>query len=241
MNSCSLPVVIVSSVAFTALLLSSCVHHTQTSAASHPVLMLRAPLTVDGCLEETVYGQEPFTADFKVASMVRVKAPETRAWLWWDQDGLWFAFAARDDGIVAAPLTADEHAVDAQDRVEIFLWPEASPHYFCIEIAPDDAVHDYAARIYRRFDNAWKPVGAQFAAQRTPGGYAVEGFISVADLRLMGMKTWGIGTHLGVGLFRADFRPGAPEDPIWLTWIDPHLPQADFHVQETFAQVILAQ
>ena len=56
----------------------------------------------------------------------------------------------------------------------------------------------------------------------------------------MGVKTWGAGTRLRLGLFRADFRPGAPEDPVWLTWIDPCLPQADFHVREAFAPIQLA-
>ncbi|MGE5296827.1 MAG: endoxylanase, partial [Solirubrobacterales bacterium] len=124
-------------------------------------------------------------------------------------------------------------------RVEIFIWPEDSSEYFCIEIAPDGAVHDYAARIYRQFDDSWTPANARFAAQRTADGYTVEGFVPVATLQAMGVHFWKAGTRFHLGLYRADFRPEAPDDPIWLTWVEPNLPKPDFHVRATFALVDL--
>jgi hypothetical protein len=111
--------------------------------------------------------------------------------------------------------------------------------YFCVEIAPGGAVHDYSARIYRRFDDAWRPDGAQFAARRTAEGYTVEGFLPTSALHQMGLTSWKSGTHFRLGLFRADFDPRTPGNPRWLTWIDPRLSQADFHVRGAFARVIL--
>jgi hypothetical protein len=68
----------------------------------------------------------------------------------------------------------------------------------------------------------------------------VEGFLPTAALHTMGVHSWKPGTRLDLGLYRADFRPEAPDDPIWLTWIEPNLPKPDFHVRATFAPVRLA-
>jgi hypothetical protein len=201
---------------------------------------LAGPIQVDGRLEERCYERPASVTEFKVASRPDAQAPPTRTWLQWDQRGLWFAFAAQDFTLVADPPTRDEHAVDVQDRVELFLWSEHSRQYFCLEIAPDGAVHDYAARIYRRFDDLWSPAGARFAARRTVNGYAVEGFVPLAALHGMGVRSWRAGTRFRLGLYRADFRSEAPDDPQWLTWIDPNLPEPDFHTRATFGLVELA-
>ncbi|MGE5295524.1 MAG: hypothetical protein ACM3VT_11905, partial [Solirubrobacterales bacterium] len=137
------------------ILLSGCTHVPHSPAVTLHIAGLSEPLHVDGRLGEPVYGRVVPVTDFKVASRPDAQTQPTRAWLRWNEAGLWFAFAARDTTLVAAPPSENEHAVDSQDRVEIFIWPEDSSEYFCIEIAPDGAVHDYAARIYRQFDDSW--------------------------------------------------------------------------------------
>lgn len=228
------------SVAFVTLLLSACACVPRTSIPAFKIARLTESLRVDGYLDEPCYERATPVTDFKVASQPGAAAPTTEAWLQWNEAGLWFAFAAQDVTIMAAPPTGDEHAVDAQDRVEIFLWPENSRSYFCLEIAPDGAVHDYAARVYRRFDDSWTPARAKSAARRTAYGYTVEGFIPVVALHAMGVSSWKPGTSLHMGLYRAEFRPDAPDDPIWLTWVEPNLPKPDFHLRATFAPVVLA-
>jgi len=224
---------------FVVLLLTACAHVPRDQVMVLPIAHLNEPVQVDGRLDEPCYQRLTPVTDFKVASRPAAEATPTQAWLQWNEDGLWFAFAAQDTTVMAAPPTGDEHAADAQDRVEIFLWPEDSRRYFCLEIAPDGAVHDYAARIYRQFDDSWTPPGARFAARRTADGYAVEGFIPAIALYAMGVRSWKPGTRFQLGLYRADFRPEAPDDPIWLTWVEPHLPKPDFHVRATFAPVEL--
>ncbi len=221
------------------LLLTTCAYEPREPVMALRLARLTEPLRVDGRLDEPCYQRVVAVRDFKVASRPEAEAPLTRTWLQWNEAGLWFAFAAQDATIVGAPPAGDEHAVDAQDRVEIFLWPEGSRKYFCLEIAPDGAVHDYAARIYRQFDDSWTPAGARFAAGRTADGYAVEGFLPIADLQAMGVRPWAPGVRLHLGLYRADFRPEASDDPVWLTWVEPNLPKPDFHVRATFAPVEL--
>jgi hypothetical protein len=221
------------------LLPAGCASVPREQATALGIARLTGLVQVDGRLEEPCYQRVIPVTDFQVASRPGAKAGPTQAWLQWNDAGLWFAFGAHDTTIVAAPPTGDEHAADVQDRVEIFLWPQNSRRYFCLEIAPDGAVHDYAARIYRRFDDSWTPAGARLAARRAVDGYTVEGLIPAAALHTMGVSSWKPGTRLDLGLYRADFRPEAPEDPTWLTWVEPNLPQPDFHVRATFAPVEL--
>jgi hypothetical protein len=222
------------------LLLTACAHQRGETPAKLRIARLTEPVRVDGRLDEGCYERlAPVTA-FKVASRPDAKAPATKAWLQWDERGFWFAFAAYDTTLVAEPLTTDEHAVDTQDRVELVLRPEGSRKYFCLEIAPGGAVHDYSARIYRHFDDSWSPAGATFAARRLADGYVVEGFVPVAALREMGIGSWRTGARFQLGLYRADFRPDALDDPAWLTWVEPNLPQPDFHVRATLTLVELA-
>jgi hypothetical protein len=222
------------------LLLTACAHQPGEPPAKLRIARLTEPIRVDGRLDEGCYQRLAPVSDFKVASRPNTKAPLTKAWLQWDERGLWFAFAAHDTTLVASPPTSDEHAVDAQDRVELFFWPEGSRKYFCLEIAPGGVVHDYAAQVYRRFDDSWSPAGATFVARRTEDGYIVEGFVPVAALHEMGIGAWQAGARFHLGLYRADFRPDALDDPVWLTWVEPNLPQPDFHLRATFALVELA-
>jgi len=240
MNMQSAIIAVRGSPVFVVLLLTACAHVPRDPVMALSIARLTEPLHVDGRLDEPCYQRVIPVTDFKVASKPGAEARPTYAWLQWNEAGLWFAFAAQDTTLMTAPPTGDEHAVDGQDRVEIFLWPQNSRRYFCLEIAPDGAVHDYAARIYRRFDDSWTPARARFATQRTADGYAVEGFIPAAALHAMGVRSWKPDTRLHLGLYRADFRPEAPDDPIWLTWVEPNLPKPDFHVRATFAPVALA-
>jgi len=221
------------------LLVTGCAHAPREPATALGIARLTGPLQVDGRLDEPCYQHVVPVTDFKVASRPDAKARPTQAWLQWNEAGLWFAFAAQDTTLVTAPPAGGEHAVDVQDRVEIFLWPQDSRRYFCLEIAPGGGVHDYAARIYRQFDDSWTPAGARLVARRTADGYAVEGFLPALALRAMGVRSWEAGSQLRLGLYRADFRPEEPDDPTWLTWVEPNLPKPDFHVRATFAAVSL--
>ena len=108
-----------------AVLLASCAHAPSTpERAALRVPCLVGRVAVDGRLGEACYRQFAPVTDFKVASHPDAVAPETKAWLFRNETEFWFAFAVRDDAIVAAPPSRDEHAVDTQDRVELFLWPE---------------------------------------------------------------------------------------------------------------------
>ncbi|MBI3119675.1 MAG: hypothetical protein HYZ00_13355, partial [Candidatus Hydrogenedentes bacterium] len=133
----------------------------------------------------------------------------------------------------AAPV-ANERDVDGQDRAELFLWTgNDKGTYFCIEAAPGNAVHDYAAQFYRRFDDAWSPGnGAECRASLTPTGYHVEMILPKAAIVAMGLKLEP-GQCFRMGLFRADYDRYSGQ-PTWITWVDRDSASPDFHVAESF-------
>ena len=144
----------------------------------------------------------------------------TKAWLFWQPERLLFAFQVHDEEIIAAPPSNRESDVDPQDRVELFLWSgDKSDTYWCVEVGAIGAVHDYAARFYRKFDQAWSPAGMQVVVARTATGYCVEGELSRAALEKMGFALCAE-ESVRCGLFRADFTAARPKDPTWICWVD---------------------
>lgn len=196
-------------------------------------------VAIDGKLDETCYHHEALVARFVVAGAPGESAPATRAWLFWDEDRLLFAFDCEDAHIAARAPSEVEKDVDPQDRVEIFLWsgrPEDA--YHCLELAPLGAAHDYEARFYRRFDDSWAPAGLRWAAAPTERGYSVEGVVPREAMEGMGFKLRA-GERWRLGLFRADFDGLAPgTEPRWITWVDRG-GTPDFHVAGSFGQSVL--
>ena len=224
-----------------ALVWTGCAARSGTILAK-PVLhvpRLDEPVAVDGGLNEPVYQRAACVASFVIAGDPARSPAATSAWLFWTADRLVFAFDCDDRTPVASPATPDEHDVDAQDRVELFLWSgREADEYSCLELAPAGAVHDYRARFYRRFDDTWQPAGWEHAARSRPGGYAVEASLSRAALEAMGFHLRA-GERWRAGLFRADFDPAKPDRPDWITWVDAQSPQPDFHVAGAFGWLVL--
>lgn len=224
-----------------ALVLAGCAH--RHPGGSTPTMLgvppLEGAVTVDGDLDEPCYASEPLVQGFVVAGQPGRRPAATRAWLFWLDEGLVFAFDCDDATPVAAPESGNEREVDPQDRVELFLWSgNEADQYFCIEVAAQGAVHEYAARFYRQFDDRWSPLEWECDARPRPGGYRVEVALSRAALEKMGFP-WRSGARLRAGLFRADFAPGKPDAPDWITWVDARTTQPDFHVAGAFGMIEL--
>lgn len=190
-------------------------------------------ITVDGKLDEPCYAEHQPLKAFVVAGDKNQEAPSTEAWLFWNEERLVCAFRCADATLAAAPPVNNERDVDNQDRGELFLWA-GSPkeEYYCIEAAPESALHDYKARFYRKFEDAWSPGGDwECKALATPGGYTLEMALPRDSLKAMGISLQG-GTRFRVGLFRADYDVYGGK-PTWITWID-HGREPDFHVADSF-------
>ncbi len=165
-------------------------------AADDPPMLhvkrLTSEVRIDGRLDEACYQSSPTVTEFVVAGVPGARPQPTKAWLFWHPERLVFAFEVHDKQIVAARQSAREHDVDAQDRVELFLWSgRQNDTYFCLEVGAHGAVHDYAARFYREFDDAWTPAGMKVAVALTPSGYCVEAELPRAAVEAAGFKLRG--------------------------------------------------
>ena len=196
---------------------------------------------IDGSLNEPCYRQPPLVSRFVIAGQPKAQPQATKAWLFWQQERLVFAFDVEDADPVTAPRSNREKDVDGQDRVELFLWSgKAEDTYYCLEIAGRGAVHDYSARFQREFCPAWAPMGWECVVAPTSTGYRVEGALSRSALAKIGFRLQA-DAEWRIGLFRADFRPDAPNDPLWLCWVDACAPQPNFHIAESFGRLHLCK
>ena len=203
---------------------------------------LGGEVVVDGKLDEACYQTQPLVKQFVIAGRPGQRPQKTRAWLFWQPEQLVFAFDCEDVEIIAAPPSAREHDVDDQDRVELFFWSgREADAYGCLEIGALGAVHDYRARFYRRFEDAWSPAGWQHAVTRTARGYQVEATVPRAALAEFGLRLEA-GARWRAGLFRADFSSKNPYgNPTWITWVDAKGPEPDFHVTGSFGEIMLGK
>ena len=200
----------------------------------------KGELNIDAKLEESCYQANSPIEQFVIAGQAGKQPPRTRAWLFWNVEKLIFAFECEDTNIVAALRSTHERDVDGQDRIELFLWSGRSEEsYACIEIGARGALHDYRARFYRKFDSSWTAAGLKYATTFTAHGYRVEGEISRRGMEELGFRLEP-GIRIRAGLFRADFSSSKKDaEPSWITWIDAKGPKPDFHVAESFGEIVL--
>ena len=223
-----------------ALTVAGCVSTKRETDEPLRVPYLSTSIDVDGKLDEECYrGHDPLTA-FVVAGNTSREAPSTRAWLFWSEERLVCSFECVDSTPAWTAPTANERDVDGQDRAELFLWTgDPDGPYFCIEAASAGAVHDYQARFYRKFDEAWFPQGGwTHKTLLMPNGYTVEMVLPKSAIEAMGLRL-GTGFHLKMGLFRADYDKFNGQ-PKWITWVDRGR-EPDFHVAESFGTVVFTR
>lgn len=203
--------------------------------ASHLIIpYLSSPIEVDGKLDEECYQKHsPIVDTFVVAGDQTRAAPATKAWLFWNEEQLIYAFTCEDSSPAAAPKSDDEQEVNGQDRGEIFLWDgDPKQAYYCFEIAPLGAILDYKAEFYRKFDDTWSPNGKwEYKTLVTAKGYNIEMVLSRESIEAMGLKLKA-GERFRLGLFRADYDK-YNGTPTWITWID-RCGEPDFHIAESF-------
>lgn len=218
-------------------------------------------IRLDGRADEPVWAQavaeKRFAFPWKTAP-----APETEFRALWDDEHLYFAFRVQDSDIVLVENWRDELDAVFEDRVELyFSRDDKLREYFCAELDPRGRVFDYRARFYRRFNTGWTFPGLEAKGDRRPGGYEVEGRISLRALRGLGFPLARPGVRIRIGLYRAEFRhdrsgrtpaPSAlhtlgrqPPDPPpieeWISWVNPNTPEPDFHVPSSLGWLELVK
>jgi hypothetical protein len=206
--------------------------------------VLRAPERpqVDGSLLEEVWGKAPFLPPLKLP-WGEGELQITEARFLWDANYFYGAFRAWDKEIVTwtDPKHEGKLAVVDHDRVELFFaLTDDLREYYCFEINPKGLVLDYKASHYRNFDYSWRMEGLQVGTSIQANGYTVELAIPFREMKKLGFpfSTSKSGFSWKVGVYRADFSLVKPGElrMLWHTWVDPNLPEADFHVPASFGR-----
>ena len=165
--------------------------------------------------------------------------PYTEVNLLWNGKDLFFYFLANDKDVVVADKLLQENDVSMEDRVELFFSSQLPlTDYYAIEMDPLGRVLDYSIAYYRKFNKSWNAdKHLQVKGRLTPQGYCVEGCIKEELLQKMtnGKK------RFYLGAYRAEFKKDKEGKLLynWLCIKDPHLEKPDFHVAETFIQLVL--
>lgn len=203
-------------------------------------LKLTAPLNLDGRLDEPVYQVVAPYTDFAYPWEPDRTPPPARAWLFHDDTYLYVSFDVVDRHIVSAPPSpAGKMAVGDHSRMELFLWDgDPASAYFGFEINPDGLTLDYKCRFHRRFDYEWMCHGLTVGSLRTPDGYSLEAAIPLETLAKEGYDLRSR-SNWRAGLYRAEKDTVNPEEFHWSCIVQPNKPEIDFHIPETFGQLIL--
>ena len=160
-----------------------------------------------------------------------------------DDNKFYFRFEVEDDNILTYRDTGHKKEVVYSDRVEIFFKKDGqmSP-YYCLEMDAEGRVLDYEAHFYRKVDFNWKwpDSGLSVSSSESVNGYVVEGSISLASLKKLGILKDG---SMSAGLFRGECVSlnGKNADIKWISWINPMKTKPDFHVPSAFGLIELAE
>ncbi len=208
-------------------------------------------IQLDGRLDEPAWLQANVEKGF-IFPWKKQAPPATEFRALCDDTHLYFSFHVTDDDIVVVDKFRDEEDAVFEDRVELYFCPDDQmKNYFNAEIDSLGRPFDYRGSYYRRLDSKWTLDGLQAKGTRWQHGYTVEGRIPLASLQALGFPRLQPGVRIRWGLFRAEFshdhsgRPvvqresihnrgrtfdGPPPLQAWMSWVDPHTEEPDFHV-----------
>jgi len=165
------------------------------------------------------------------------KAPETVFKALYDETHFYFLYRAIDPEIIQKSKGLGETDVVQSDRVELFFKgaTDEGP-YYSLELDALGRILDTEGYFRKKvdFDWTWPTNGLEVQASIDETGYWVEGRISFASLRALGLyQDDGI---LRTGLYRAEYVTQADGiiRPQWISWIHPDSATPNFHIPSSF-------
>jgi hypothetical protein len=141
------------------------------------------PPVIDGDLADAAWAKAAAVKPFWRAGATDLAEAQSLAWLCFDKDNLYVAWACLDAKIIAEPVARDDKAVWRHDCVELFLSPERdarTERQFMLSVA--ESVYD------RRPGKEFGPGGAdwnpkwQGKVKRQPWGYTAEMSVPLAEV-----------------------------------------------------------
>jgi hypothetical protein len=221
-----------------------------------------AKIVLDGRADEPAWGRTAAEKHF-VFPWKAEPAPATEFRALCDGTNFYFSFRVQDPDIVVLDRLRDEEDEVFEDRVEVYLSrDEQMQDYFCFEVDSRGRAFDYRATFYRRFDTKWNFPGLETKGAPLPKGYEVEGRIPLKSFAALGFPELHPGVRIRCGLYRAEFShdrsgraveqtatahnlgrkiEGPPPIEEWMSWVDPKIREADFHVPASLGWLEFAE
>lgn len=169
-------------------------------------------------------------------------APNTSFKALYDSENFYFLYRATDAEILTKERGLGERDAVESDRVEIFFKADDKMDpYYSLELDALGRILDTEGKYYRKIDLDWTwPIGHLMVKSSIDAdGYWVEGAISFASLRQLGL--YKDDNILQAGLYRAEYVTQADGKiiPKWISWILPASENPDFHIPSSFGTFIL--
>lgn len=156
----------------------------------------------------------------------------------WSDTHLYFLYQVEDHEIITPQRDLGELDAVESDRVEIFFKAadETKP-YYSLEMDALGRCLDSDAIFFKNnidFDWNWPKDDFVLKASQQDGGYTVEGSISLASLRKLGIyQDDGI---LNAGLYRGEYYTKEDNKTAikWISWVVSNPDKPNFHVPNSF-------
>lgn len=161
----------------------------------------------------------------------------------YNEQFLFLKYDIEDQNLLVYNHSDLNRAIGQSDRVEIFFRKneELTP-YYGLEIAPNGQIMDYKASLYRKIDQDWNWPREHLYTHGTitDNGYVMEVVIRLSFLDDLGLLRVDV---LEAGIYRGDciLLPDSHQlqsQIKWITWVDPETDKPDFHIPESFGQLV---
>jgi len=200
------------------------------------VKKIKKPIQVTGKGKDKQWKKAKQLCDFSFPWQDKTP-PKTNFKALYDKTHFYFLFRATDAKIIQKEKRLKERATVHSDRVELFFKDSKdNKPYYSLELDALGRILDTKANFYQTIDVAWTWPTNELLVKTSidPSGYWVEGSISLASLRTLGVyKEDGI---LRIGLYRADYIMTADGNiqPQWISWVQPDSKTPNFHIPSSF-------
>ena len=209
----------------------------------YEVQKLKTPIQLTGKGDDSAWKKANVLTDFSYPWREE-NAPLTEFRALHTHNHFYFLYRAIDPDIITKKATLAEKGVVDSDRIELFFKANEDDHpYYSLELDAMGRTLDTQAEFGQKvdFDWTWPDNGLVVKSTTDEFGYWVEGSISFASLRQLGIYQ-GDGI-LKTGLYRAEYTkgPNGKASPKWISWVHPGTETPNFHIPSSFGTLKLVQ
>jgi len=207
----------------------------------YEVQKIETPIQLTGSGQDEVWEEVPTLIDFSYPWREE-NAPLTEFKALYDDTHFYFLYRAIDPDIITKKEALAEKAALNSDRIELFFKgiDDAQP-YYSLELDALGRTLDTKATFGQKVDFDWTWPANELIVKSSIDdfGYWVEGRISFASLRELGL--YHDDNILRTGLYRAEYvkGPNGKVSPKWISWIKPDSKTPNFHIPSSFGTLIL--